>query len=79
MDIKKNAFKELLSSLLLVVATGAAEELRANKSSSPGSVYWATKKDEGKILAMVESIEEPSAAVGEMDEFTGSLSSFDGM
>ncbi|WOL16192.1 hypothetical protein Cni_G24974 [Canna indica] len=70
----------LLLFWFLVAAAAAAEGPRANKSSSLGGLFWATGKDEGELLAMAESVEEPSAVVDDKtDEFDGGFSSLESM
>lgn len=67
----------LLSSMLLLeTAAAAAERARPNKSSSLGGFVWATGKDEGDLIAMVESPEEPLPVE---DEIAGGFSSLEGM
>lgn len=65
----------LLPSMLLL-ATAAAEGARPNKSSSLGGFVWATGKDEGDLVAMVESPEE---SLPVEDDITGGFSSLEGM
>ncbi|KAG1335107.1 putative hsp70 nucleotide exchange factor FES1 [Cocos nucifera] len=64
--------------LLLSPSLAASAEERENKSSSLGSLFWATGKDESDLLPVVDS-DDPSAAESESDEFAGGFSSLDGM
>lgn len=61
---------------MLLLETVAAERARSNKSSSLGGFVWATGKDEGDLIPMVESPEEPLPVE---DEIAGAFSSLEGM